>query len=376
MISLARKSLVRELHRYIPAILAICFAGVLLFVQAALVLGIFGSAAVYVTSSSANLWIGYPGTQSVNLGRGINNDIEMLLLMNKNISAVEPLIWVDSDWRSSNTRGGVSVFTIGINPHNNGIIFDKVLPAHLRPLLMEPGAVIIDRADLDQLGVRSGDFAWIDGKHVHVVATANNLRALGGVNVLCSLETARTLASSRDIGKVTYWVAKLKNVSAASATINELIGKSSFGNFEVWTDNQFALRSQFYWMLDTGAGVAVLFMAAIVMLVGIVVASQALMSVVISAAREYATLNALGVGMAALRRVILEQSAWIGSIGLILSAAVSAVLLTFAKSRDVPVDVTPIMTLVWAAVVLGIALLSGLIAMRGLLRADPSSLLR
>ena len=38
---------------------------------------------------------------------------------------------------------------------------------------------------------------------------------------------------------------------------------------------EFALKSQLYWFLDTGAGVAVLFMSAIVMLVGVVVARVA-----------------------------------------------------------------------------------------------------
>ena len=69
MVSLARKSLQREWPRYLPAVLAICFAGVMLFMQAALMLGIFGSAAVYVTKSSSDLWVGYPGTQSVSQGR-------------------------------------------------------------------------------------------------------------------------------------------------------------------------------------------------------------------------------------------------------------------------------------------------------------------
>jgi len=376
MVSLARKSLQREWSRYLPAILAICFAGVLLFMQAALVLGIFGSAAVYVAKSSSDLWVGYPGTQSVNLGRAINADVEFLLRMNTNVTAVEPLQWVDADWRSPQTNGGVSVYVIGINPNQDGLIFDQALDANVRPLLLEPGAVIVDRADLGQLGVKLGDWANIDGKSVHVVATASGLRPLGGVNIISSLDTARQLTAGRDKTRATYWVAKLNDPRNADAVRKDLLSKPSFGAYEIWTSGEFALRSQYYWMGDTGAGVAVLFMAAIVLLVGLVVASQALMAVVISSAREYATLNALGAGMAALRRVVLEQAAWIGSIGLAFSACVSAFLLILAHSRDVPVAITYQMVLVWAAVVLGIALISGLFAMRGLLRADPALLLR
>ena len=44
MIALARKTLVHEWRRFIPSVFAVGFSGVLLAMQAALVLGIFGSA--------------------------------------------------------------------------------------------------------------------------------------------------------------------------------------------------------------------------------------------------------------------------------------------------------------------------------------------
>ncbi|WP_217427813.1 hypothetical protein [Serratia marcescens] len=66
MISLARKSLIHEWRRFVPVGLSVGFSGILLIVQVALVLGIFGSAAIYINASSADVWIGYPGTQSVN----------------------------------------------------------------------------------------------------------------------------------------------------------------------------------------------------------------------------------------------------------------------------------------------------------------------
>ena len=376
MVSLARKSLQREWPRYLPAVLAICFAGVMLFMQAALMLGIFGSAAVYVTKSSSDLWVGYPGTQSVSQGRAISADVETLLRMNPNITAVEPMQWVDGDWRSPHTNGGVSVYVIGINPNQDGQIFDQALDARLRPLLLEPGAVIVDRADLGQLGVESGSRAKIDGKSVHVVATTTGLRALGGVNVISSAETACQLTSCNDKNRAAYWVAKLKDPKNAATVRSQLLGKPAFGTYDIWSASEFAQRSQFYFLLDTGAGGAFLLMTIIVVGVGLVVASQALIAVVISTAREYATLNALGAGMAALRRVVLEQAAWIGGIGLLFSAGVSLLLLMLAHSRDVSVEAPPAMIMVWAGVVLGIAMISGLWAMRGLLRADPALLLR
>lgn len=376
MISLARKTLVREWPRYMPAILAIAFAGLLLVVQAALVLGIFGSSAIYIKASSANIWAAYPGTQSVSLGRAINPDVEMLLRVDAAVHAVEPVLWVDADWRSSHGVGGVSVYVTGINPLPDGMMYDQILSIPLRQLLFQPGAVIVDRADLDSLGVSLGDRAWIDGKPVTVVAAVSGLRALGGVNVIASLETARGLNLSASAGLPTYIIARTDSQQTLDSALNRLSSHTGFGPYELWSADSFAQRSQLYWLLDTGAGVAVLFLAVIVFFVGAVISSQALTAVVVSSAREYATLNALGASMRSLRHVVLEQAFWIGGIGLLLSAILSSILLTLAYSRDVPVAMTPLIAALCASIVMGLALVSGVIAMRGLLSADPSMLLR
>lgn len=375
MISLARKTLLREWRRYMPAVLAIAFAGLLLVVQAALVLGIFGSSAVYIKTSSATIWASYPSTQSVNLGRAINPDVEMLLRMDPAINAVEPVVWVDGDWRGKQAVGGVSVYVTGINPMPDGLMYDRILSPYLRRLLSQPGAVIVDRADLESLGVNLGDDAWIDGRRVSVVAAISGLRALGGVNVIASLETARSLSGSTVLGP-TYIVARTETDALANTVTSRLNDHGGFGPYQLWSASDFAQRSQLYWLLDTGAGVAVLFLAVIVFFVGAVISSQALTAVVASSAREYATLNALGASMRSLRHVVLEQAFWIGGAGLLISALLSSVLLFTAYSHDVPVAMTPFIALLCTSTVMGLALVSGVISMRGLLSANPSMLLR
>lgn len=381
MIALARKTLVHEWRRFVPAVMAIGFSGVLLLVQAALVLGIFGSAAVSVTASSADLWAGYPGTQSVNFGRAIGADVEMRLRMDPEVAAVEPYLWVEGDWHGSDaSAGGVSVYVSGLRAQAGSMMFAQILPAALRERLREPGAVIVDRSDLEQLGVQVGGSAWINGQQVRLVAALPGLRALGGVNVLASMDTARSMeATDRNDGAapgVTYFVARLRDPQQAAAVQARLQPSAAFGPAEVWTADHFAERSQLYWMLNTGAGVAVLFMAGIVCLVGGVITSQSLTAVVAASAREYAMLNALGASVMSLSRVVLEQAAWIGLIGLLLAAVVSGVLLGVAARHDVPVAMNLPVAAACALLVGGLALVSGLLAIRGLLRADPALLLR
>ncbi|HKE49071.1 MAG TPA: ABC transporter permease, partial [Rhodanobacteraceae bacterium] len=215
MVPLARRTLLHEWRRFLPSTLAVAFSGLLLLVQAALVFGIFSSAAVYIRKSGGDLWVGHPGTQSIELGRPIPNDTEIQLLMDPGVARVEPFSWLDGDWRGPRDRGGLSVFVSGIDPRPDGLLFADVLPQDLRAKLDEPDGVIVDRADLAKLGLDVGGQAVINGHRVRIVGVGNGLRALGGVNVVASLATARRLDNDHGGSEVAYYVVKLKDPSDA-----------------------------------------------------------------------------------------------------------------------------------------------------------------
>jgi putative ABC transport system permease protein len=376
MIPLARKTLLHEWRRFLPAALAIGFSGLLQLVQAGLVLGIFSGAASYVSDSTADIWLGYPGTQSVDMGRPIDASLETRLLMDPEVTRVEPFVLVDGDWRASGS-GGVSIYVSGIDPGAGGLMFARVVSPELRSRLGRPGAVIVDRADMGKLGVALGDHATINGQRVVVVGITAGLRALGATNVIASLDTARALAGSTgDAGKPTWLVASVRNPANSAAVEARLGDLRGFGPGAAWTADRLARESVLYWLLDTGAGVGVLFLAAVVFLVGALITSQTLSAATAGSIREYATLNALGVGIGALRRVVLQQVIWIGMAGLVGAMSLGVLLLVLAKSQDIPVSMTPAVMGACAGLTLAITAVSGLIAVRIVHRADPAELLR
>jgi putative ABC transport system permease protein len=375
MVPLARKTLIYEWRRFLPSALAVAFSGLLLLVQAALVLGIFNSAAVYIKKSGGDLWVGYPGTQSIELGRPIPHDAEINLLMDPEVARVEPFRWIDGDWRGPADKGGVSVFVSGIDTRADGMMFADVLAPELRAKLDEPDSVIVDRADLSKLGLQVGAQAVINGKRVRIVGVGNGLRALGGVNILTSLATARRLENDNEAGDVAYYVVKLHDPQQADAVRKRLQPVGS-RRYEIWTRPAFAHRAVTYWMFETGAGLGVIFLAIVVFLVGSVITSQTLMGAVAGSIREYATLHALGVGFTALRRVVLKQSAWVGAFGLLVGGVATTLVVWAAGRRDVPVQLDLTTIAVCGALVMAIALVSGLLAVRTLRHADPALLLR
>ncbi|HMB43031.1 MAG TPA: ABC transporter permease [Luteimonas sp.] len=377
MVALARRTLRYEWRRFLPAMVAVSLASLLLLLQGSLVLGIFGSASVYVTGSTADIWMGYPGTQSVDQGRSIDPDAATLIEMEPEAMRVEPFIWFDGDWRGPTRTGGVSVFVSGIDARPDGLMFSKVLSPALRAKLQTPDAVVVDRAELGKLGASVGSSAYIDGERVHVVGIGSGLRALGGVNVLASLDTAQRLNVDSDHpGWPTYVVAQLRHPEQAKAVAARLNQRQGGGPHQAWSATAFARRSTLFWLFDTGAGAGVLFLAGVVFLVGAAITSQTLVAAVFGSIREYATLNALGVGLGALRWVVLEQAFWVGAAGLVVAAISGLVVISIARLRDIPVVFDASLWVACSVAVMALAMLSGLVALRSLQRADPAELLR
>jgi putative ABC transport system permease protein len=190
IVALARKTLLNEWRRFLPAVVAVAFSALLLLVQTALVLGIFGSAAIYIEASKGHLWVGYPGTRTVELGRLLPADTEIWVRLDEAVDRVEPYRWLYGDWRVRSDQGAFSMYVSGIDTSADALMFTRVLPAALRARLEQPDSIVIDVADMEKLGVALGDRPRINGHEVEVVGTLTGLRTLGGVNILTSLETA------------------------------------------------------------------------------------------------------------------------------------------------------------------------------------------
>jgi putative ABC transport system permease protein len=377
-VPLARQTLLHEWPRFLPAMLALAFSSVLVLMQVALTLGLFSTITVFVTASRGDLWVGFPGTQSVDAARPIAGGVEVMLHRDPAVERVERMLWTGGDWRAPRgDRGGLGVVLTGIDPHPDAMVLAGRLSKAQRALLVEPGAVILDAADLEKLGVDVGDMAEIGGRRVRVVATTSGLRGIGAVNVVASIGTASLLdPQTRVSDDVAYFVVRLKDGADPARVRDRLNDGPGPRRFEVWTAEELTERTLAYWILETGLGVGVAFSSAIALTVGVVITGQTLAAAVAGSIREFATLRALGVPDGILRRVVLAQAAWLSVAGLIVAAAMGAGAIALARFLAVPVQFDAGLAASVVGLVVGVALLSGLVALRQLRHADPAMLLR
>ena len=375
MKSLALKSLIHDWRRFSPAVVAVAFSGLLVLLQAALILGIFSLSSLYVTKSSADVWIGYPGVQSVDLGRPISEQAELSAWMQPGVKQVEPLLWGSGQWRTE-TQGAVNVYIVGVALDAQALALAGTLGAEERSRLAEPDTVLIDAADMNKLDVAPGDTAEINGRRVRIVGLTNGLRGLGGVNVIASVATTRALdPAAAPKGRVGYVLARFdtpENVAAATKALN-LVGKRA--GFEAMQADAFADRSTLYWLAESGAGIAFIFGSIVAVAVAVIITSQTLAAAVVGSIREYAALRALGFSMGSLRAIVLEQSAWVGVAGLAAAGVMTLLLAAVARTQGVPIVLSLPMMAGAGILIILVALGSGAWALRRVGKADPASLL-
>ena len=372
--SLALRTLIYDWRRFLPAVVAVAFSGLLVLMQAAIILGIFSLSSLYVTRSDADLWIGFPGVQSLDLGRPITPRAELFVWMNPHVRRVEPFLWGSGEWRTPK-RGMVNVYIVGVETGAEAMALSDTLAPALRSALAAPGAVVVDEADLHKLQVEVGGLAEINGQRVRVVGATRGLRGLGGVNAIASLATTRALdpAAGPD-GKTAYLLARLDDPARADEVATAL-NASGGGTLEALTADKFARRTTRYWLVESGAGVAFMLGSVVAILVSVIITSQTLAAAVAGSLKEYAALRALGFPMSALRRIVLAQSGWVGAAGLAVAAALAALLAGAARAGAVPAVFSISMMAVAATLVMVTALGSGLFALRRVGQADPAVLL-
>lgn len=374
MVSLARASLIYDWRRYAAAVFAITFAGLLVIVQLALLLGLFGTVSVAVDQSNADIWLGYPKTQSVDLGRTIANSSSLRAWMQPNVQKLERFTFVAGDLRRADGVA-LSVFVYGIDTRPDGSAFAHKLTARQRQLLEQPYAMIIDAADQEKLAAEIGVNLEINGKRAQVVDVVSGIRGIGAISLITSLSNLGRIAPDMSEATTFYLLAVDKQADIRQV-VADIQDTSTHKRYEVWTAADLSAQSQIYWLLESGVGIGTGFASLLALLVGIVITSQTLNAAILASLKEFAALRALGISNASLRNVVFEQSFWLGLIGLSLTFVFTAGIAWLGDTYYIEMRFPWWLLLSVAVLILAIALGSGLIALRPLFKADPANLLR
>jgi putative ABC transport system permease protein len=361
-----------ERQRFFPAVLAVAFSALLVALQIGLLVGTFSMVSIPIDHSRADLWVGSPQAASVDMGRAIPLTWQSRLSLPA-IVQQESYIQGFTYWQK--TAGGAELcIVIGARLYEGALGAVRELGPALRTRLTAQGAVVVDAADLSRLGLHQGvgEVAEINRQRVQVVGVVRGLKGLQGPYVFCSLDTARRLLHLTP-DQTTYLLARCRDPAEVPEVVAQL---RRYGDMSVFASHEFALRSRFHWLFRTGAGIALGFAALLGLLVGAVVTSQTLYAATVASLREFAVLRALGIPRKRIAGTVVAQSFWIGVAGVLLAWPAVVSLSPLAHLVGARLQIQPWLLALTVLVTLGMALLSGLAALRSLRLVEPAMLLR
>lgn len=373
--SYALATLWHERQRYLPGILAVAFSALLIALQCGLLLGLFSITSMTVDKTTAHIWMGAPAVLSVDLGGPIHMNQLALLANDPDVdpSQVEPYIQGFSYWaRPDGGRELCMVVGARLEPGSIGRV--AALTDDLCAKLSLPMSVVVDESDLDRLGVKGvGDTVEVVGRRVEIVGVTKGVKSLAGPYVFCTLDTARTLLRQLP-DQMSYGLARCHDPAKAKEVVARLHDQAP--SLSTFTADDFSFASRMHWLTKTKGGIALGYAAVLGLLVGAVVTSQTLYAATVASLREYAVLRALGIPRWRMSMMVLQQSFWVGIIGVLLSLPAIYGSAALAERLGVKVDLHWWLMLGAAGITLATALVAGLVALRSLRLVEPATLLR
>jgi putative ABC transport system permease protein len=361
-----------ERQRFLPGVLAVAFSALLIVLQCGLLLGLFAITSIPVDHTSADLWVGAPEVLSVDLGRPIPESYLLRVAGQPEVERAEVYCQGFMYW-SKPDGGSELCIVIGSQLETDSLGAVSELTPDLRGRLAEPGAIVVDEGELDRLGIHGvGDVAEITNQRVRVVGLVHGLRSLSGPYIFCSAQTARSLLRLTS-DQTTYVLARCRNAADAPAVVERL---REYHTMTAFTSTEFSRRSRWHWLMKTKAGIALGFAALLGLLVGAVVTSQTLYAATAASLRELAVLRALGIPRWRMAALVMSQSFWVGLAGVALALPTVFGLKYAIGTAGVPVLLPQLLLGAASAVTMGMALLSGLAALRSLRLVEPAVLLR
>ena len=378
--SLALATLIYEWRRYLAAIIALAFSGMMVMAFSGLFAGIIHTEFATWERSRADLIILPANVKSlVNSNSSLPARIKPLIYLNPAVVDVEPISESGAQWINVPKPGQKQVQTFvnifGVQPYRNSVTLPNDFSEPVRVALMEPGAVAIDASAQAPLGVKLGDKASLNGNSVWVRAILHDYQTPEQPLIITSYATIRQIGLEREGLRTGPLMVSLRDPKQAEA-VRDQLDANAHGAFRAQTMKEFNEANEKAVMSEQIIGLLLGFSVVLAGLIGIGVTSQTLRGAILSNIREFASLRALGISMGSLRLIVMELSFWAGIAGTIAALLFTGLIAFLASGIGLPVVVRPPTAIFVCVMMMIIAIISGAMAMGILKKSQPADLLR
>jgi putative ABC transport system permease protein len=372
---IAWRNLVHDRIRFAITLTGIAFSTILMGIQLGMLLNFVHTISTVVDHAGADLWITAEGVPSVDLATPLQERRRFQAMSVEGVAAAEPyMLHFGFLKRPDGVRQIVIV--IGIDPDATmGLPFAMVDGQSAKDALAEPDGAVIDRLYADKLGIRTlGETVEINSHRIRVVGFTDGIRTFTQAPyVFMSLAKARSFfyAPDNDIAYVLVRVAEGYRPEAVAAALS-----ARMSEVEVLTAGQLAWRSQYYWLVTTGAGITLVSSTLLALLVGVVIVAQTLYASTMDRLPEYAVIRAMGGPRSYLYRIIVQQAVLGGMFGAAIGLAIIAVVVVFTRNMSSAPEVPLWLAFGIVAATIGMCVIASIGSIGKVMTIDPVKVFR
>ena len=378
--SLALSTLIYEWRRYLAAVIALAFSGLLILAQVGMFAGIGKAFTANINRSPAEIMILAPKAESLmNEAAGVPRRLMPQVYMHPEVVQVRDLAGTGGMWQNF-PEGGVKrklefVSVSIIDPIKGAVTLPIDYTEEWRVALAQPYAVGIDQTAMARLGVKLGDKAQLNGRTVYVRAVIHGYPNMMNPTVVMSRDTMRLLGFRRGGDRAGPLMVKISNPDRAEEVRGQL-NQMLDGKARAWTRQELAKANENAMFKEQIIGVMLGFSVFLGIVIGVAITSQTLRGAILASIKEFASLRALGVSMGSLRIIVLELAFWIGLAGLAATALLVLGVAALANRGGVPMAFSTGVVVPVAILLVVIAMVSGLLSLGILKKSQPADLLR
>ncbi len=374
MVSVARKNLLHDRLRFAIAVTGIVFAVVLITIQAGMFLRFLTNASVVIDHIDVDLWVTSKDLKNYDFGRP--NDRRKLFQVRSvdGVAWAEELVLAFSSWQRPD-GGQESIEVVGYDPRSRiGAPWDVVVG--------DPGAVrgfdgvLVDERDTARLGrPRLGERIDIRGHRARVIGFTRGAKNFTqSPYVFTSLENARRFTFFVGRDQVTYILVKVApgvDVRSVQRAIRRTVPF-----VDVHTAREFSNLSRRYWMVLTGAGVALLASMLMALAIGTIIVAQTIYASTLEHLKEFGTLKAIGASDGFLYRIVLEQGLLAALVGYVAGMGVAWGVVRLLARGGLDVLLPPWMIAGIFVLTLAMCAGSSVVSIYRLTRLDPAQVFK
>ncbi|OPZ26098.1 MAG: FtsX-like permease family protein [Lentisphaerae bacterium ADurb.BinA184] len=337
--------------------------------QLSILFGLLNYMSVLVDHSGADAWVMSANVRNADAGNSVSVRFMDRAIGLEEVEWAEPVL-IGNGLFKTGDGSFESVRVVGIRrPRLAGgpWEFEK---ADERALL-DLDSVTVDRLDLAKLGnPRLEQVTEIGDSRVRIGAISDGARGFQGTLVFASLDKVREIARTPP-GRYSAILVRFKPGVSKEAALGKLRAVMPPG--AVYATDELSRLTRRYYFAHTGIGGSFGFSTIIAVLIGVVIISLTMYTSVLSRARDFAVMRAIGGRRRDIAVVVVSEVLIIAGVGVFVGFLMLAVLLNMTHGSAIPSyfprQVPPLL----AAGALAVSLLGSLVALRVALRAEPAS---